>query len=202
MYIWFFICVLCIFIAVAVHFKSVEHLHLRQRYGEEDGVRIGKIYGTISGTMEFLFLVGLWISPQPRFTVPIFSGPTVSIFNLSFPITHLVVSLPLTAVGAWLGIEGARTTGMEVAETHCKPNNLETRGVYSMVRHPQYLGWILSHVGLSLLLCAWYSMLFTPILVTLIYLISRKEEDELTKEFGEEYTDYQKRVPMLVPKSE
>ncbi len=200
MYILFFVCVLCLFVATLLHFKSVEHIKLQRKYGRKGGVRVGKIYGTISGTMEFVFLVGLWISPQPRFTIPMFSDLTVSIFSLSIPIVHLVISLPVIAVGVWFGIGGARTTGMEVAETHCEPNNLETTGIYSTVRHPQYLGWILSHVGLSVLLSVWYSMLFTPILIALIYLISKKEEDELMKEFGEEYEDYQKRVPMLIPK--
>lgn len=200
MYIWFFICVLCMFTAILIHFKSVEHIRLQRKYGKKRGAKIGKIYGAVSGTMEFIFLIGLWISPQPRFTIPLSSDLTVSVFNLSIPILHLVISTLLTAAGARFGIEGARTTGMEVAETHCKPNKLETTGIYSTVRHPQYLGWILSHIGLSTFLSAWYSMLFTPILITLIYLISKKEEDELIREFGEEYRDYQEKVPMLIPK--
>ncbi len=200
MYIWFFICTLCMFTAILLHLKSVEHIELQKKYGRKRGVKIGKIYGAISGTMEFILLIGLWISPQPRFTIPIFSDLTISVFDLSTPILHLMVSIFLTAFGAWFGIEGARTTGMEVAETHCKPEKLKTTGVYSVVRHPQYLGWILSHLGLSVFLSAWYSMLFTPILIMLIYLISRKEEDELIREFGEEYSDYQERVPMLIPK--
>jgi len=89
---------------------------------------------------------------------------------------------------------------LEVAETHCTPKRLETVGVYSIVRHPQYFGWILSHVGMSILLSVWYSMLFTPILIAVIYLISRKEEVELIREFGKEYTDYQKEVPMMIPR--
>jgi len=39
---------------------------------------------------------------------------------------------------------------------------------------------------------AWYSMLLTPVLPVLTYLVSKKEEDELIKEFGKEYEDYQK----------
>jgi len=43
-------------------------------------------------------------------------------------------------------------------------------------------------------------MLFTPVLTVLIYLISKKEEDELIEEFGEEYEDYRLKVPMLIPR--
>jgi protein-S-isoprenylcysteine O-methyltransferase Ste14 len=44
-----------------------------------------------------------------------------------------------------------------------------------------------------------YSLLAT-LIVALIYFISRKEEDELASEFGEEYVGYKKKVPMLLPR--
>ena len=200
MYIWFFISVFGMFIAIPLHFKSVEHIEYEKKYGKEKGVRIGKIYGTISGTMEFIFLVGLWISPQPRFTIPIFSNLSISIANFSAPIVHLIISLPIVMLGGWIAIRGVKATRLEVAETHCTPKKLETTGPYSIVRHPQYLGWILAHVGFSILLSVWYSMLFTPILIAVIYSISKKEEAELIREFGKEYTDYQKEVPMMIPR--
>ena len=97
------------------------------------------------------------------------------------------------------GIKGVAETTLKVAETH-RPDRIVTTGVYSIVRHPQYLGGLLAHIGVSFLLCALYSLLATPLIVTLIYFISRKEEDELTKEFGEEYAGYKKKVPMLLPR--
>ena len=200
MSVWFFICAACFFFVTPLHFKSVEHVKLQKKYGKKKGVTIGKIFGMISGTTEFIILIGLWLSPQPTFVIPIFSHFSISIFNLSSSILHLIISLPLTVIGAWLGIEGVRATGMAVAETHCLPKKIVTAGVYSIVRHPQYFGWILTHIGVSVLLSVWYSMLFTPVLLILIYLISKKEEDELIKEFGKEYKDYQKKVPMLIPR--
>ena len=200
MYVWFWICVLCMFIAAAFHHRSVEHTKLQKKYGKERGTRIGKTYGTISGTMELTFLIGLWISPQPRYTIPILPNLTIPIADYSVPIVHLIISLPIVLFGAWIAIKGVKATGLEASETHSKPEKLQTTGAYSVVRHPQYLGWILAQIGMSILLSAWYSTLFTPILTALIYLISKKEEDELTKEFGQEYKEYQKKVPMLIPK--
>jgi len=200
MYIWFFICILGMFIAIPLHFKSVEHIEHQKKYGKEIGVKVGKIYGTISGTMESIFLVGLWISPQPRFTIPIISNLSISIANFSTSILHSMISLPLIMLGAWIAIRGVKAVRLDVAETHCTPKRLETTGVYSIVRHPQYLGWILAHVGISILLSVWYSMLFTPILIAIIYIISKKEEDELVREFGKEYQDYQKEAPMMIPR--
>lgn len=199
MSVWFLLCALCFLVVIPLHFRSVEHTSLREKYGKRKGVEIGRIYGVISGTIVSVILVGIWVSPQPSFTTPILSELVILIAGFSIPFLHLLIGLPLTAAGAWFGLAGLRSTGFEVAETHCSPERIVTTGIYSIVRHPQYLGWILAHIGVSLLLSASYSMLFTPFLLGFVYLISRKEEDELIKEFGEEYGEYQEKVPMLIP---
>lgn len=200
MSLWFFIWVACFGIVIPLHMKSVEHIRLHQKYGEEKGKKIGKIYGTISGTLEFIILMGLWFSPQPMFIIPILSNLGITIVIYSVSLLNLIVGLPLIGIGAWFGIAGVRATGLELAETHSCPTKILVTGVYSIVRHPQYVGWILAHIGISMLLSVWYSMLFTPVLLIVIYFISRKEEAELLKEFGQEYVEYQKEVPMLIPR--
>ena len=196
---WFLICILFFLVAIFLHFKSVEHINLQGKYGMETGIKVGRIYAIFS-SLEFIFWMGIWLSPQPIFTIPILSNSKISIVGLSIPILHLILSLPLILVGAWFGIEGVKATGMELAETHCSPKKILNTGIYSTARHPQYLGWILAHIGISFLLSVWYFILFTPVLVALVYLISKKEEEELIKEFGKEYEDYQKEVPMLIPR--
>jgi len=201
MYIWFFICVLAVIAAIPLHFLSVEHLKLQERYGKEKGTKIGEIYGLISGWGFFFFWMGIWVSPQPRFTVQILQNLSVlvPVVNFSIPLLHLVISISFILLGAWLAIKGVKGVTLRVAETH-RTDKIVTTGVYSIVRHPQHLGALLAHVGISFLFSAWYSLLFTPLMVVLIYLISRKEEEELVREFGKEYEDYKKRVPMLMPK--
>lgn len=196
---WFLICTSLFFVAIFLHMKSVEHTKLQEKYGKEKGTKLGKTYAMISSS-EFVFWIGLLISPQPTFTIPIFTNSTITIANQSILILHLIISLPVIVVGAWFGIEGVRETSLELAETHSSPKKILKTGIYSTVRHPQYFGWILAHIGISILLSAWYSMLFTPVLIAVTYLISKKEEDELIKEFGKEYTDYKKEVPMLFPR--
>ena len=201
MHVWFFICVLGAIAAVPVHFLSVEHPKLQGRYGKEKGTRIGEILGLISGWSFFVFWMGIWVSPQPRFTIPILRNLSVLVpaINFSFSLLHLIISIPFLTAGPWLGIKGVKETTLKVAETH-RTEKIVTTGVYSMVRHPQYVGGLLAHVGISLLLSAWCSLLSTPLMVVLVYLISRKEEEELIREFGKEYEDYKRKVPMLIPK--
>jgi len=201
MYIWFLICVLAVIAVIPLHFLSVEHLKLQERYGKNKGTKIGETLGLISGWGFFFFWIGIWVSPQPRFAVQILHNKSVlvPVVNFSIPLFHLTISIPFLVLGAWIAIKGVKEVTLKVAETH-KTEKIVTTGVYSIVRHPQYLGALLAHVGISILLSATFSLLFTPLMVILIYLISRKEEEELTKEFGKEYENYEERVPMLIPR--
>lgn len=201
MYIWFLFCVLAVIAITPLHFLSVEHLKLQEKYGKNKGTKICETLGLISGWGFFFFWIGIWVSPQPRFVVQILYSKSVlvSIVSFSIPLFHLIISIPLLVLGAWIAIKGVKEVTLKVAETH-RTEKIVTTGVYSIVRHPQYLGALLAHVGISILLSATCSLLFTPLMVTLICLISRKEEEELTKEFGEEYENYKKKVSMLIPR--
>lgn len=197
----FLFCVIGVIVVVPVHFVSVEHHKLEAKYGRLKGVRIGNILGLISGWGFFAFWAGLWFSPQPRFLFPfladwIFEFPVITL-QVSF--VHLFVFVPFFLAGAWLGIAGVRETTLQVAETH-RAERIVSSGVYSVVRHPQYLGGVLAHIGVSFLLSAWFSLLSTPLMALLVFLISRKEEVELIKEFGVEYLEYRKKVHMFFPK--
>ena len=202
MYNWFFVCLLGAIAIVPFHYLSVEHLKLQCRYGKEKGNKIGNILGLVSGWGFFLFWMGIWVSPQPRFSVPFFQNLTVLIpvGGFSISLFHLIISIFLLMLGAWFGIMGVRQTTLKVAETH-RTETIVTTGVYSIIRHPQYFGGLLAHVGISFLLSGWYSLLATPLMVVLVYLISKKEEKELVKEFGKEYKDYKKKAPMLIPRA-
>ncbi|KXA99507.1 hypothetical protein AKJ42_03100, partial [candidate division MSBL1 archaeon SCGC-AAA261C02] len=166
------------------------------------GTKIGEILGAFSGWMELVFLIGFWVSPQPRFTI--FSTPSLSVPFANFPVLHLVIALPILLTGAGIAIWGLKVMSVEVGfraiDTHSKPRKIVTSGPYSIVRHPQYLGANLAHVGGSILFSASYALLFTPIYVSCNYLISWKEEKELDKELGEEYEKYRMGTPMFLPK--
>jgi protein-S-isoprenylcysteine O-methyltransferase Ste14 len=201
MYILFFIFLLGFIATLPLYFLSLEHQKLEKKHGAGKAKKIGDIYGIISGWSFFLFWFGVWFSPQTRFIIPIFEDLFIRlpIFNITIPILHLAIFAPLFAVGAWFGIKGVTQTTLKVAETH-RPTKIVKTGVYSIVRHPQYLGGLLAHIAFSFLLSGMYSLLSTPLIVALVYLISRKEESELNKEFGQEYLSYKKKTPMLLPK--
>jgi len=72
-------------------------------------------------------------------------------------------------------------------------------GVFSIVRHPMYLGSWLFTVGLVILTTS-VSSAAVSIFSLLVYdLVARGEELLLVKKYGDEYREYQVRVPMLFP---
>lgn len=201
MCIWFIVSIIGMSLMVPLHFLSVEHLKLQEKYGKEKGTKIGDILGMVSGWGFFLFWFGVWFSPQPRFIIPLLDYLIINIpiINLPIILIHLLISLPFIVIGAWFGVGSVRETTLKVAETH-RTEKIVSSGLYSVIRHPQYFGGILAHIGITFLLSAYLSLLISPILILLNYLISRKEEKELIKEFGKEYEDYMKKVPMFIPK--
>ena len=198
MYIFFLICIVGIVLLIPVYFLSVEHLRLQEKFGEKKGLKIAEIYGLISGWGFFIFLFGIWISFQPKFEIPFFQYNLV-IIGYPIPLFHLIFSLPIISTGAWFGIIGVKEVTLKVAETH-RPKKVISTGIYSKIRHPQYFGAILSHIGISLLLSSLFSILSTPLIIAILFLFSWKEEKELLREFGKEYENYKKKTPMLIPR--
>jgi len=201
LYPWFIFSILGMCVMVPLHFLSVEHLKFEKKFGTEKGKKITTILGLTSGWGFFAFWFGIWISSQPRLIIPFMSHPrfSIPIVNISISIYHLIFSMPFIIVGAWFGIGSVRETSLKVAETHRAERIVSTK-IYSLMRHPQYFGGILAHIGISLLLSSLFSLLFTPLVIFLNFLVAWKEEKELIKEFGEEYKRYKEKVPMLFPK--
>ena len=200
-YLWFFVCIIGLISISRLHFLSVEHIKLQKKYGKEKGTKIGEVYGIISGWGFFLFWIGIWVSPQDIFIISFLQDLSISFKSneVSITIVHLIFSVPFFSLGCWFGIGGVKETTLKVAETH-RTNRVVTKGVYSIVRHPQYLGGLMSHLGMSFLFSGLFSLISTPLIVLIVYFISRKEERELIKEFKEEYEKYVKTVPMFIPR--
>ena len=170
----------------------------------DKGRRIGAILGMISGWGIFLFLFGIWLSPQERFLIPLLDNltfviPLFGLLSFQISLVHLLIALAFLIPGAYLGIKGVMDIGLEAAETH-RSESIITTGLYSKMRHPQYVGMVFSHIGITFLVSGLYSLLLTPLVLIENWLICRKEEQELVKEFGEDYVMYQKSVPMFLPR--
>jgi len=68
---------------------------------------------------------------------------------------------------------------------------------YKFVRHPLYVGWIMSMWGTPSMTTG--HLLFAAGLTTYILIAIRYEERDLVKFLGDDYVRYKEKVPMIIP---
>ena len=70
------------------------------------------------------------------------------------------------------------------------------KGVYEIVRHPQYLSWILIYLGITFILDSFIAVIWSPILIFLTEILCLLEEKYiLSPKFGADYELYKKKTP-------
>jgi protein-S-isoprenylcysteine O-methyltransferase Ste14 len=89
-----------------------------------------------------------------------------------------------------------RYGGVSRGKSFVNTTRLVDKGVYALVRHPQYLGGILSIFVTTLL---WYPHWLFAVLGIIgsfiVYWSSRAEDRLLIERFGVDYSNYMRRVP-------
>lgn len=90
-----------------------------------------------------------------------------------------------------------RHGGVPKGRDYVHTTRLVDRGLYAVVRHPQYLGFILIAVGLSLVSQHWAVAVLGLIVAWTSYLLTVDEEHALLDRFGPAYEAYCRRVPRL-----
>lgn len=79
-------------------------------------------------------------------------------------------------------------------------NSLVDTGIYSIVRHPSYVGQIIMFAGCAVLYPSRYVVTFAIVFALYgVLLHTRIEEHFLIKRFGEAYVEYAQRVPAFLP---
>jgi methanethiol S-methyltransferase len=101
-------------------------------------------------------------------------------------------------IGVWLTLIGMIIVIFGWQQIH-RAKGLVTSGIYKYIRHPQYTGFVLIMTGWLLHWETTLTLAMYPILVVMYYLLARKEDNELKKEFGDEYEIYSRKTPMFLP---
>jgi len=83
---------------------------------------------------------------------------------------------------------------------HGAKGGLVTSGPYAYARHPQYSGLFLVMIGMLIQWPTIITALMFPVLVLVYYRLSRYEESEMIKTFGDEYRRYMGKTPMFIPR--
>ena len=120
-------------------------------------------------------------------------------------VAALLVGAPLYFTGLALMLWGRYTLGQMYtvssslgAELYAD-HRLVTGGPFRHLRHPMYLGGIMAEIGGFLIYRTWTTVLMLPNAPALL-LRAWREEEALAAEFGQEWAEYARRVPMLWPR--
>ncbi|MDD4394835.1 MAG: isoprenylcysteine carboxylmethyltransferase family protein [Bacteroidales bacterium] len=112
----------------------------------------------------------------------------------------ILISISGLAVRAYtIGTTPHGTSGRNTDKQLAK--ELNTKGIYSIVRHPLYLGNYLIWLGLLVFLMDIPFLLIVSLIYWLYYeRIMFAEERFLEREFGDTYLNWSQKVPAFVPK--
>jgi len=92
------------------------------------------------------------------------------------------------------------SAGWRVLYDAQKTNAMASTGIYSYVRHPQYVGFILVMFGFLLQWPTLLTLAMFPVLVYMYVRLARTAEREALVEFGDAYRQYMAEVPGFLPR--
>jgi len=76
-----------------------------------------------------------------------------------------------------------------------------TKGLYLLIRHPQYVSLALSALGLAIMWPRFLTLFFLAVMILLYYILAKDEERRMMNRFGERYAAYMNRTGMFIPRS-
>jgi protein-S-isoprenylcysteine O-methyltransferase Ste14 len=131
----------------------------------------------LSFAIIFTNMAGLWISW--------FMLCSTDVYKLNFPVVVSYIGIAVTITGAGLFFTALFT--IKTLETYS--GDLITKGIYSKVRHPMYLGFICWLIGGPLFFNGVISFALAVLFIANVLFWRHLEELELEKRFAG-YADY------------
>jgi protein-S-isoprenylcysteine O-methyltransferase len=183
---------LCLTVALAVYHLSEVCLVLIIVPGEYEF----PASWLMSGPYLFAMLFGLLEYFVEAHFCPLFKAALV---NILAPIgCALVLIGEATRKTAWLTARVAFTHRIQVVR---RPgHDLVTHGIYSICRHPAYLGWMVWAVGTQVLIANPISAVVFAVTTWKFFSVRIPYEDtHLERLFGTQFVEYKKKVPTWLP---
>jgi protein-S-isoprenylcysteine O-methyltransferase Ste14 len=109
---------------------------------------------------------------------------------------HYFSGLLLFMSGTWLATRSSRELASNWRQHR---GELCSTGLYSIVRHPLYAGYLVQGAGCMLMLGARWSWIGYAAATGLIIARTFIEDRELAKRFPEDFQEYRKRVKRFIP---
>ena len=164
--------------------KRRSHEHRKDLAGEYRWGDIGQIIFLI------IFIVGI---VADLFLLK-YSDSWQDLFHWYF---RILIFIPLLFIAGYF----AQRAHKKIFEEERKELMVIKTDVYGIIRHPMYFGSILTYFCFIILSLSIIALVIFVIVVIFYYYLCRYEEKLIIERLGNEYLDYIKKVPMLIPYS-
>ncbi len=147
----------------------------------------------------FIGIVGMFVAYALFLLIP----PWIPWFPLPFPYllrwAGVILGLGVIPLLVWTHrtLDRFYSAELEIQTQH----QLMTNGPYSRIRHPMYTTFILFTLGTVLLAANLFVTIFGLIVCFSLYPISKREEQMLLDEFGDQYHAYMNRTGRFFPRT-
>lgn len=104
----------------------------------------------------------------------------------------------ISAIFGWLPIFTFKKWGrIPKGKSYVHTTTLVDRGVYAVVRHPQYLAGMMMGLALAMIAQHWIVAVLGAIAITIYYVNTFEEENSAIEKFGDDYKRYMRSVPRI-----
>ena len=174
----------------------------------------------LGGAIVLYFVIGfevlIMISPAAGFFYAAFN-PFLLVLNrtaatrwlTAFFLPHMVsppdpLLMVVRVAGSGLFLAGAAMFLVCAGQVYFNKfarRGVALRGLYSSIRHPQYLGLALTGIGLAILWPRFLVVALWILMVGVYRLLARDEQGRMLRQFGDEYRSYLERTGMFLPRA-
>ncbi|TFF68397.1 isoprenylcysteine carboxylmethyltransferase family protein [Candidatus Thorarchaeota archaeon] len=113
----------------------------------------------------------------------------------------LVVGWPLLILGIFMmalpRLALAKSGGVGEGKSWVQTTVLVDTGIYGVVRHPLYVGWLLDIIALGIISQSWVTILLGIGPFLMVYYFIEGEDGSNAEKFGDAYLDYSRKVPKV-----
>ncbi|HEX5024852.1 MAG TPA: isoprenylcysteine carboxylmethyltransferase family protein [Agriterribacter sp.] len=133
-----------------------------------------------------IFLLSIFMQKEFPLSLRFFHRDIAHISGIIFITIGFTILLP-----ALLKFFKTKNTLITVKPAH----SLQTSGIYSFSRNPMYLGLLMLYIGIAFRIGNIWTFMFIPfVILAVTYFVIFNEEKYLGRTFGNDYSDYRKKV--------
>ncbi len=127
------------------------------------------------------------------------NGLSIILYFLLLPVLPTNPSLQILAYPGFLvfGVGLTLIVLSIVALTGHRNEGLYTRGVYSLVRHPLYLGAMLLYIAFTFFCPHWIMLVISVLNSGIVYAYIQQGDRQNIEKFGDPYREYSRTVPQI-----